>query len=172
MQPTFSHVTVMLQEAVEALAIRPDGIYVDGTFGRGGHSRLILSQLNDDGRLIAIDRDPLAIAEAKTIDDPRFEMVAGPFSGLQDYLTQRGLQGKVDGLLLDLGVSSPQLDDAERGFSFQKDGPLDMRMDPTQGTVRLSGWLTPRLMISPGCSRSLVKNVLHARLRAPLCMIV
>ncbi|MFC3913323.1 16S rRNA (cytosine(1402)-N(4))-methyltransferase RsmH [Pseudaeromonas sharmana] len=140
MQPTFSHVTVMLQEAVEALAIRPDGIYVDGTFGRGGHSRLILSQLNDDGRLIAIDRDPLAIAEAKTITDPRFEMVAGPFSGLQDYLTQRGLQGKVDGLLLDLGVSSPQLDDAERGFSFQKDGPLDMRMDPTQG-ISAAEWL-------------------------------
>ena len=140
MQPTFSHVTVMLQEAVAALAIRPDGIYVDGTFGRGGHSRLILSQLGPQGRLLAIDRDPLAIAEAGTIDDPRFEIIPGPFSGLLDYMRERDLLGQVDGLLLDLGVSSPQLDDAERGFSFQKDGPLDMRMDPTHG-VSAAEWL-------------------------------
>ena len=140
MQPTFSHVTVMLQEAVAALAIRPDGIYVDGTFGRGGHSRLILSQLGPQGRLLAIDRDPLAIAEAGTIDDPRFEIISGPFSGLLNYMRERDLLGQVDGLLLDLGVSSPQLDDAERGFSFQKDGPLDMRMDPTQG-VSAAEWL-------------------------------
>ena len=133
MEQTFSHVTVMLQEAVDALAIKPEGIYVDETFGRGGHSRLILSRLGPNGRLLAIDRDPLAIAEAKTIEDPRFVMIPGAFSGLASYLRERGLAGKVDGLLLDLGVSSPQLDDAERGFSFMKDGPLDMRMDPTSG---------------------------------------
>jgi len=133
MEQTFSHVTVMLQEAVDALAIKPEGIYVDGTFGRGGHSRLILSRLGPNGRLLAIDRDPLAIAEAKTIEDPRFEMIPGAFSGLASYLRERGLAGKVDGLLLDLGVSSPQLDRAERGFSFRLDGPLDMRMDPTSG---------------------------------------
>ena len=118
MEQTFSHVTVMLHEAVDALAIKPDGIYVDGTFGRGGHSRLILSRLGPNGRLLAIDRDPLAIAEAQTIDDPRFEMIPGAFSGLADYLRERDLAGQVDGLLLDLGVSSPQLDDAERGFRW------------------------------------------------------
>ena len=133
MEQTFSHVTVMLQEAVDALAIKPEGIYVDGTFGRGGHSRLILSRLGPNGRLLAIDRDPLAIAEAKTIEDPRFEMIPGAFSGLATYLRERELVGKIDGLLLDLGVSSPQLDDAERGFSFLNDGPLDMRMNPDAG---------------------------------------
>lgn len=127
------HITVLLHEAVEGLAIKPDGVYVDGTFGRGGHSRLILQHLGPNGRLIAIDRDPQAIAEAAKIQDPRFEIVHGPFSGITRYLTERGLLGKVDGFLLDLGVSSPQLDDAERGFSFMKDGPLDMRMDPTSG---------------------------------------
>ena len=140
MEQLFSHITVMLHEAVDALAIKPDGIYVDGTFGRGGHSRLILSRLGEGGRLLAIDRNPLAIAEAQTIKDPRFEIIPGAFSGLADYLAERGLTGKVDGLLLDLGVSSPQLDDAERGFSFQKDGPLDMRMDPTSG-VSAAQWL-------------------------------
>ena len=108
------HITVLLHEAVEGLAIKPDGIYVDGTFGRGGHSRLILQQLGPQGRLIAIDRDPQAIAEAAKIQDPRFEIVHGPFSGITTYLSDRGLLGKVDGFLLDLGVSSPQLDDAER----------------------------------------------------------
>lgn len=128
-----SHITVLLHEAVGGLAIRPDGIYIDGTFGRGGHSRLILSQLGPQGRLIAIDRDPQAIAEAATIDDPRFQIVHGPFSNVQQYVEELGLTGKIDGLLLDLGVSSPQLDDAERGFSFMRDGPLDMRMDPSSG---------------------------------------
>lgn len=128
-----SHITVLLHEAVGGLAIRPDGIYIDGTFGRGGHSRLILSQLGPQGRLIAIDRDPQAIAEAATIDDPRFQIVHGPFSNVQQYVEELGLTGKIDGFLLDLGVSSPQLDDAERGFSFMHDGPLDMRMDPSSG---------------------------------------
>lgn len=128
-----SHITVLLHEAVGGLAIRPDGIYIDGTFGRGGHSRLILSQLGPQGRLIAIDRDPQAIAEAATIDDPRFQIVHGLFSNVQQYVEELGLTGKIDGFLLDLGVSSPQLDDAERGFSFMRDGPLDMRMDPSSG---------------------------------------
>jgi 16S rRNA (cytosine1402-N4)-methyltransferase len=133
MQDNFKHTTVLLDEAVNGLNIREDGIYIDGTFGRGGHSRLILSQLGEKGRLIAIDRDPQAIAAAAEIKDPRFSIVHGPFSALAEYVEERGLLGKIDGVLLDLGVSSPQLDDAERGFSFMRDGPLDMRMDPTRG---------------------------------------
>lgn len=133
MMENYKHFTVLLDEAVNGLNIRPDGIYIDGTFGRGGHSRLILSQLGEEGRLLAIDRDPQAIAVAKTIDDPRFSIIHGPFSALGEYVADRDLIGKIDGILLDLGVSSPQLDDAERGFSFMRDGPLDMRMDPTRG---------------------------------------
>lgn len=133
MMENFKHTTVLLDEAVNGLNIRPDGIYIDGTFGRGGHSRLILSQLGEQGRLLAIDRDPQAIAAAAAIDDPRFSIIHGPFSALADYARERELDGKIDGILLDLGVSSPQLDDAERGFSFMRDGPLDMRMDPTRG---------------------------------------
>lgn len=133
MQENFKHTTVLLDEAVNGLNIREDGIYIDGTFGRGGHSRLILSQLGANGQLLAIDRDPQAIAAAAEITDPRFSIVHGPFSALADYVEERGLTGKIDGVLLDLGVSSPQLDDAERGFSFMRDGPLDMRMDPTRG---------------------------------------
>ena len=121
MTENYKHTTVLLDEAVNGLNIRPDGIYIDGTFGRGGHSRLILSQLGEEGRLLAIDRDPQAIAVAKTITDPRFSIVHGPFSALADYVAERGLTGKIDGILLDLGVSSPQLDDAERGFSFMRE---------------------------------------------------
>lgn len=116
MMENYKHTTVLLDEAVNGLNIRPDGIYIDGTFGRGGHSRLILSQLGEEGRLLAIDRDPQAIAVAKTIDDPRFSIIHGPFSALGEYVAERDLIGKIDGILLDLGVSSPQLDDAERGF--------------------------------------------------------
>ncbi|MDI9767118.1 16S rRNA (cytosine(1402)-N(4))-methyltransferase RsmH [Pantoea dispersa] len=133
MQENFKHTTVLLDEAVNGLNIREDGIYIDGTFGRGGHSRQILSQLGAHGQLLAIDRDPQAIAAAAEIKDPRFSIVHGPFSALAEYVEERGLTGKIDGVLLDLGVSSPQLDDAERGFSFMRDGPLDMRMDPTRG---------------------------------------
>ncbi|WP_368920925.1 16S rRNA (cytosine(1402)-N(4))-methyltransferase RsmH, partial [Providencia vermicola] len=132
-QQQFKHVTVLLDEAVNGLNIKPNGIYIDGTFGRGGHSRLILSQLNDQGRLIAIDRDPEAIKAAQLINDPRFMIKHGPFSAIAEYVEEEGLVGKIDGVLLDLGVSSPQLDDPERGFSFMRDGPLDMRMDPTKG---------------------------------------
>ena len=132
-QQQFKHVTVLLDEAVNGLNIKPNGIYIDGTFGRGGHSRLILSQLNEHGKLIAIDRDPEAIKAAQAIDDPRFMIKHGPFSDIANYVEEEGLVGKIDGVLLDLGVSSPQLDDPERGFSFMRDGPLDMRMDPTKG---------------------------------------
>ncbi|MGC1027058.1 16S rRNA (cytosine(1402)-N(4))-methyltransferase RsmH [Pantoea agglomerans] len=133
MQENFKHTTVLLDEAVNGLNIREDGIYIDGTFGRGGHSRLILSQLGEKGKLIAIDRDPQAIAAAAEITDPRFSIIHGPFSALAEHVSERDLVGKIDGILLDLGVSSPQLDDAERGFSFMRDGPLDMRMDPSRG---------------------------------------
>ncbi|PST87822.1 16S rRNA (cytosine(1402)-N(4))-methyltransferase [Photobacterium sp. NCIMB 13483] len=140
MSEQFEHVSVLLNESVDGLAIKPDGIYIDGTFGRGGHSRLILSKLGENGRLYGIDRDPQAIAEAQKIDDPRFEIIYGPFSGMEKYMQERDLIGRVDGVLLDLGVSSPQLDDAERGFSFMRDGPLDMRMDPTSG-MSAAEWL-------------------------------
>ncbi|MCU7844349.1 MAG: 16S rRNA (cytosine(1402)-N(4))-methyltransferase RsmH [Candidatus Thiodiazotropha sp. (ex Monitilora ramsayi)] len=129
------HLSVLLQPSIEALNIRPAGIYLDGTFGRGGHSRLILDTLGDEGRLIAIDRDPQAVAygERMFADDSRFEIVHSSFAQLGDVAKQVGVLGRVDGILLDLGVSSPQLDQSERGFSFGKDGPLDMRMDTTQG---------------------------------------
>lgn len=128
------HETVLLHEAVEALNIHPSGIYVDGTFGRGGHSRLILEQLGESGRLIGVDKDPQAIATAKelAVQDKRFDIAHGSFADLPNYLKQRSIE-KVDGILLDLGVSSPQLDQAERGFSFMREGPLDMRMNPEQG---------------------------------------
>lgn len=140
MQENFNHTTVLLDEAVKGLNIQPDGIYIDGTYGRGGHSRLILSQLGEQGRLYAIDRDPQAIAAAEAITDPRFTIIHGPFSALAEYAEARGLTGKINGILLDLGVSSPQLDDADRGFSFMRDGPLDMRMDPTRG-LSAAEWL-------------------------------
>ncbi|WP_413285838.1 16S rRNA (cytosine(1402)-N(4))-methyltransferase RsmH [Vibrio sp. MA40-2] len=140
MTEPFQHISVLLNESIDGLAIKPNGVYIDGTFGRGGHSRNILSKLGENGRLYSIDRDPTAIAEAKKIDDSRFTIIHGPFSGIADYAAQFDLVGKVDGVLLDLGVSSPQLDDAERGFSFMKDGPLDMRMDPTSG-ISAAQWL-------------------------------
>jgi 16S rRNA (cytosine1402-N4)-methyltransferase len=133
------HATVLLHEAVEALQIRPDGIYVDGTFGRGGHSRLILQQLGRQGRLIALDKDPAAVAAGKEISDARFQLVHSGFEELGNVLRQLAVE-KVDGVLLDLGVSSPQLDDAQRGFSFRFDAPLDMRMDTSSGQTAAE-WL-------------------------------
>ncbi|MBV1815361.1 16S rRNA (cytosine(1402)-N(4))-methyltransferase RsmH [Pseudomonas viridiflava] len=135
MNSGFTHITVLLEEAVEALALRADGCYMDGTFGRGGHSRLILSHLGPDGRLLGFDKDPQAIATGQTLaaEDGRFVIVQRSFAELGSEAQERGLAGKVSGILLDLGVSSPQLDDPERGFSFMNDGPLDMRMDPTRG---------------------------------------
>ncbi|MEE4230272.1 16S rRNA (cytosine(1402)-N(4))-methyltransferase RsmH [Pseudomonas viridiflava] len=135
MNSGFTHITVLLEEAVEALALRADGCYMDGTFGRGGHSRLILSHLGPDGRLLGFDKDPQAIATGQTLaaEDGRFVIVQRSFAELGSEAQERGLAGKVSGILLDLGVSSPQLDDPDRGFSFMNDGPLDMRMDPTRG---------------------------------------
>jgi 16S rRNA (cytosine1402-N4)-methyltransferase len=133
------HQAVLLEEAVAALHLRADGVYVDATFGRGGHSRAILAQLGPGGRLLAIDRDPDAIAAARHVADTRFAAVHAGFAALGDVLDAKQLL-HVDGILLDLGVSSPQLDDAERGFSFRIDAPLDMRMDPTRG-ISAAAWL-------------------------------
>jgi 16S rRNA (cytosine1402-N4)-methyltransferase len=133
------HKSVLLEEAVDALAIRPDGVYVDATFGRGGHSRLILDRLGPRGRLVALDRDPEAVAAAGRIGDARFCVVHASFAELAGVLERLGLEG-VEGVLLDLGVSSPQLDDAARGFSFRRDGPLDMRMDTSRGQTAAQ-WL-------------------------------
>jgi 16S rRNA (cytosine1402-N4)-methyltransferase len=127
-QTTGQHTTVMLGEAVDALLWSADGHYIDATFGRGGHSALLLSRLSSAGRLTALDKDPQAVAQAQTIQDPRFEIIHQGFAQLA-----LATAGKVDGVLLDIGVSSPQIDDAERGFSFRRDGPLDMHMDTTRG---------------------------------------
>lgn len=133
------HAPVLAVEALAALAVRPDGIYVDATFGRGGHSRMILAALGPQGRLQAIDRDPEAVAAARAITDPRFSCAHANFGALARVLDEAGIT-QVDGVLLDLGVSSPQLDDPRRGFSFRRDGPLDMRMDPTRGESA-AAWL-------------------------------
>lgn len=137
----FNHYSVLLKESLDGLNIKPDGFYIDGTFGRGGHSRAILERLGPNGHLLAIDQDPEAIAYANEhIKDPRFEIQYGSFENIKAYCEARGLVGKIDGLLLDLGVSSPQLDDAERGFSFMREGPLDMRMNPEVG-LSAKEWL-------------------------------
>lgn len=133
------HVAVLLAQAVAALSVTLGGTYVDGTFGRGGHSRAILDRLGPAGRLIALDRDPQAVAAGASWQDARFEMVHAPFSLLAQVLGERGVKA-VDGVLLDLGVSSPQLDDAQRGFSFRFDAPLDMRMDTSRG-LNAAQWL-------------------------------
>lgn len=132
----FAHQSVMLPETLAGLAIVPDGIYVDATFGRGGHSRHILAALGEKGRLIAFDKDPEAIERAQQppFNTERFAIEHASFATLRERMERRGLLGKVNGILLDCGVSSPQLDDPTRGFSFLREGPLDMRMDPTTGT--------------------------------------
>ena len=127
-----NHTTVLLSEAVQALVTHPDGLYVDGTFGRGGHSRAVLALLGPLGRLLAFDKDPQAVAAAAEITDPRFAICHASFADMTDVLAERGAR-RVQGVLLDLGVSSPQIDEAERGFSFRFDAPLDMRMDTTRG---------------------------------------
>ena len=129
----WSHTTVLLAEAIDALLTTPDGVYVDGTFGRGGHSRLLLQRLSPRGRLIAFDRDPDAVAAARSgISDARFSIHHARFGAMAQTLADLGVAG-IDGLLLDLGVSSPQIDNPARGFSFRFEAPLDMRMDPTRG---------------------------------------
>ena len=137
-----AHVPVLLGPVLKGLNVKQDGLYVDGTFGRGGHSSAILKQMNADGRLLAIDRDPQAIASAAPAltNDPRLTLIRGDFAKLAKHIDEKGFAGRVDGLLLDLGVSSPQLDEAERGFSFLRDGPLDMRMDPNS-YVSAADWL-------------------------------
>ena len=137
----FAHTTVLLHETVDGCLTNLDGVYVDGTFGRGGHSRLLLSKLSEKGRLFGIDKDPLAIASGKALEaeDARFRIVQASFADMKQALAAEGIE-QVDGILLDLGVSSPQLDDAERGFSFLKDGPLDMRMNPDAG-ISAAEWI-------------------------------
>lgn len=135
MEGRWQHTTVLLNEAVDALVTKPDGTYVDATFGRGGHSRLVLARLGDAGRLIAFDKDPEAVAVANAIGDTRFSIRHEGFRAISE-LPARSCAG----VLMDLGVSSPQIDNPERGFSFRNDGPLDMRMDPTRGTSA-SEWL-------------------------------
>lgn len=136
---SLAHVPVLAREVLEALAIQPDGRYLDGTFGRGGHSRLILEELGPEGRLLALDQDPAAIAAGQEVKDPRFTLIHARFSEIGETLAVQGWS-KVDGILLDIGVSSPQLDEAERGFSFRLDGALDMRMNPQQG-MSAAEWL-------------------------------
>lgn len=173
-----AHLPVLLHPAVDALAIksRAGGTFVDATFGRGGHSRLILERLGPRGRLIAMDRDPGAIAAARKIRDPRFAPVHERFGELQAALGALGAGG-VDGVLFDLGMSSPQLDDPERGFSFRFDAPLDMRMDPTQGTSAAQ-WLEQadeaeiREVLSTygeeRFAKQIAKAIVAARRRGPL----
>jgi 16S rRNA (cytosine1402-N4)-methyltransferase len=150
-----AHVPVLLGPVLEGLDIKQDGCYVDGTFGRGGHASAILERLSDKGRLIAIDRDAQAIASAAAslTNDPRVQLIRSDFANLATCMGERGLTGQVDGLLLDLGVSSPQLDEADRGFSFLRDGPLDMRMD-TQQRLDAAGWLA-------GVEEKTLKKVLY-----------
>ncbi len=127
-----AHIPVLLDETLAALALHPDGVYVDATFGRGGHSRAILARLGSAGRLIALDRDPQAVAAGRVWTDARFSIVHAPFSELGWVMAEMNV-AQVNGVLLDLGVSSPQLDTPERGFSFRHDAPLDMRMDTSRG---------------------------------------
>ena len=174
-----AHVPVLLGPVLEGLNIRANGCYVDGTFGRGGHSRAILERLTANGRLIAIDRDPQAIASASEalLSDPRFELIRGESAQLEKFIDERDLRGSVDGVLLDLGVSSPQLDEAGRGFSFLRDGPLDMRMDPETG-ISAADWLArvdekelKRVLKTYGEERSaarIARAIVSARGEAPI----
>lgn len=142
MTPSHAHRPVLLEEALDGLAVLPDGIYIDGTFGRGGHAAAILGRLGPAGRLYAVDKDPDAVrvAQERFGRDARFQIRRGTFAMLGQLARDEGVAGRVSGILLDLGVSSPQLDDAARGFSFLKDGPLDMRMDPDSG-LSAAQWL-------------------------------
>lgn len=176
MTTSSAHVTVLLEEAVEALAIKADGVYIDATFGRGGHSRRILSALGGAGRLVATDRDPQAIAAGALIDDPRFQLVHRAFGEIGQAAAEAGVSA-ADGILFDVGVSSPQIDDGERGFSFRYDAPLDMRMDTTQGETAAE-WLAraeirdiTEVIKNYGEERfafQIAKKVVAARLEQPI----
>ena len=173
------HRPVLLEETLEALAIRPDGFYIDATFGRGGHARAILARLGAAGRLLVLDRDPAAVAAAEALAqrDPRLEVEHAPFSRLREIARQHGRLGAVEGLLLDIGVSSPQLDEAGRGFSFSADGPLDMRMDNSGGETA-AAWLATaqeadiaRVLHEYGeerFSRRIARAIVAARGQAPI----
>ncbi|WP_374324474.1 16S rRNA (cytosine(1402)-N(4))-methyltransferase RsmH [Azonexus sp.] len=171
-----AHVTVLLEEAVDSLAIKKDGVYVDATFGRGGHSRRILEALGEHGRLIALDRDPQAIRAGAALLDARFRLVHRAFGELAEAAAEVGVAA-VDGVLLDVGVSSPQIDDGERGFSFRHDAPLDMRMDTTQGETAAE-WLAraelkeiTEVIRDYGEERfafQIAKKVVSARLEQPI----
>ena len=139
---TYQHQAVLLEEAVSSLNVRGNGNYLDGTFGRGGHSRAIMARLTEQGRLFTLDKDPQAVAAGKEElgGDPRFSIVQGSFAEMDRMVQEWQIERNLDGILLDLGVSSPQLDDPERGFSFRNGGPLDMRMDPTKG-VSAAEWI-------------------------------
>ena len=143
MEPDFEHQSVLLEEAINALNIRADGVYVDATFGRGGHSKAILDCLNENGRLLAFDQDPHAVSYGRQLfnNDNRIELIHCNFRQVANMVAERGLEKKVDGVLMDLGVSSPQLDDATRGFSFSRSGPLDMRMNTEEGESAMQ-WLS------------------------------
>lgn len=177
----FAHRSVLFNEVLELLAIKPDGIYVDGTFGRGGHAGAILERLGTKGHLLAMDKDPQAVAAAKDRlgGDPRFEIEQGSFTHLRQLVQERGwLQaGGVDGVLLDLGVSSPQLDDPQRGFSFRQDGELDMRMDPNAGQsaaewlARAEEYDIRRVLFEYGeerFARRIARAIVKARDAAPI----
>lgn len=161
------HKTVLLAEAVEALAVKADGVYVDATFGRGGHSRSILARLGPAGRLIALDRDPAAVAAGRAIADSRFAIRHARFAALTEALREEGVTA-VDGLLFDLGVSSPQIDEAERGFSFRADAPLDMRMDPSGGEPA-AAWLA---RASEEEIRGVIKNYGEERFAGPIAKAI
>lgn len=173
------HQPVLLEEAIASLNIRGDGVYLDGTFGRGGHSRAILARLIEQGRLLALDKDPQAVAAGREMqgNDPRFSIDQGNFADMDQWVRGWGVSGALDGILLDLGVSSPQLNYPERGFSFMEDGPLDMRMDPTQGPTAAE-WLAgaterelARVFWEFGeerHARRIARSIVMARERQPL----
>jgi 16S rRNA (cytosine1402-N4)-methyltransferase len=161
------HRTVLLAEAVEALAVKPDGVYVDATFGRGGHSRSILARLGPAGRLIAMDRDPAAVAAGRELADARFAIRHARFARLAQVLSEEGVQ-MVNGVLFDLGISSPQVDEADRGFSFRADAPLDMRMDPSGGEPA-AAWLA---RASEAEIRGVIKNYGEERFAGPIAKAI
>jgi 16S rRNA (cytosine1402-N4)-methyltransferase len=175
----YQHQAVLLEEAVSSLRVRGDGNYLDATFGRGGHSRAIMARLTEQGRLYTLDKDPQAVAAglAEWGDDPRFSIVQGSFAEMDRMVREWQIERNLDGILLDLGVSSPQLDDPERGFSFRNGGPLDMRMDPTTG-VSAAEWLaeTPEREMSrvfwefgeERHARRIARSIVHARQQQPL----
>ncbi len=173
------HKPVLLDEVIEALNIRADGFYIDGTFGRGGHSREIIKRLGPEGRLLAFDKDPDAVMSAGNdlIQDERFEIIKGSFTMLMHHVKRHEVEAQVAGILFDFGVSSPQLDDAERGFSFRFDAPLDMRMNPSEGQT-VAEWLNhaketeiANVIYEYGeerASRRIAKAIVNARVESPI----